>query len=296
MDHTFFLAANSGRGFVSCYEDFPGEGIFLHIIKGGPGTGKSSFMRRIHDAAAARGLDTETILCSGDPDSLDALCVPALGLAWVDGTAPHVREPVLFGVDSDYVNLGRFCRTPLPDAERQHAAYLNAAYKSCYRDAYALLCAALEAGQSGEASCLPPSDGRLRRRFLSAISCRGELRLEETLNILCKQNYVSPLGQADLAAAAEQAAGQGLDVIICPRPLDPGTLEAVLIPALSLALLAPPETQSTAARRARKDAVAKLAEAKALHDELESLYRPCMDFAALDAFTENCLASLFASC
>ena len=139
MDQTFFLAANSGQGFASCYDDFPGGGMFLHIIKGGPGTGKSSFMRCIRDEAAARGFDTETILCSGDPDSLDAVSIPALGLAWVDGTAPHVREPVLFGADSDYVNLGQFCRTPLSGPEQERAAALNAAYKACYREAYALL-------------------------------------------------------------------------------------------------------------------------------------------------------------
>ena len=296
MDQCYFLGANSGRGFVSCFEDFPGEGIFLHIIKGGPGTGKSSFMRRIRDAAAARGFDTETILCSGDPDSLDGLCVPALGQAWVDGTAPHAREPALFGVDADYVNLGRFCRTPLPEAERQHAAFLNTAYKSCYREAYALLHEALEAGR-GEAPPLPPlADGRLRRRYLSAITCRGELRLNATLETLCKQNYVSPLGPSDLAAAAEQAAGQGLDVIVCPRPLDAERLEAVLIPGLSLALLAPPEPGNAEARQALERAIGKLAEAKALHDELEALSRPFMDFTALEAFTEGWLAALFTSC
>ena len=88
MDQTFFLAANSGQGFFSLYDGFPGDGVFLHVVKGGPGTGKSGFLRRIRKAAQERGLDTETILCSGDPDSLDGLCVPALRQAWVDGTAP----------------------------------------------------------------------------------------------------------------------------------------------------------------------------------------------------------------
>ena len=66
MDQTFFLAANSGQGFFSLYDGFPGDGVFLHVIKGGPGTGKSGFLRRIREAAQKRGLDTETILCSGD--------------------------------------------------------------------------------------------------------------------------------------------------------------------------------------------------------------------------------------
>ena len=295
MDQTFFLAANSGRGFVSCYDDFPGPGVFLHIIKGGPGTGKSSFMRRIRAEAAARGLDTETVLCSGDPDSLDALSIPALSQAWVDGTAPHVREPVLFGMDSDYVNLGRFCRTPLPGRERERAAALNAAYKACYRDAYALLCEALDAEDAGPEPPAPHPLPGLRRRYLSAITCRGELRLTDTVEKLCKQNYVFQ-DAASLADAAERAAVQGLDVIVCPRPLDPARLEAVLLPALSLALLAPPETESAAARRARERAVGKLHEAKLLHDELEAVSHPFMDFSALDAFTECCVEELFASC
>ena len=99
MDRVFFLAANSGGGFYSLYDSFLPEGAYLHIIKGGPGTGKSSFMRRIKAAAEERGLDTETVLCSGDPDSLDALYIPALAQAWVDGTAPHVREPSVFEME-----------------------------------------------------------------------------------------------------------------------------------------------------------------------------------------------------
>ena len=293
MDQTFFLAANSGQGFASCYDSFPGRGMFLHIIKGGPGTGKSSFMRRIRDEAAARGFDTETILCSGDPDSLDAVSIPALGLAWVDGTAPHVREPVLFGADSDYVNLGQFCRTPLPEAEREKAAALNAAYKACYRDAYALLHEALEAENEAKPA-LPRPGGGLRRRYISAITCRGELRLTETLDKLCKQNYVFR-DAASLAAAAEQAAAQGLDVIACPRPLDPGRLEAVLLPELSLALHAPSPAESAASLQAREHAAKKLREAKSLHDELEAVIRPFMDFAALDAYAERCLGEVFAS-
>ena len=52
MDTVFFLAANSGKGFYSLYDGFPERrGVFLSIIKGGPGTGKSGFMRRISAAA-----------------------------------------------------------------------------------------------------------------------------------------------------------------------------------------------------------------------------------------------------
>ena len=43
-----FLGGNTCEGFLSLYDGFPPEeGAFLHVIKGGPGGGKSGFMRRI---------------------------------------------------------------------------------------------------------------------------------------------------------------------------------------------------------------------------------------------------------
>ena len=88
----FFLGANSPRGFVSFYEGWLDllQTNRLFIIKGTPGNGKSSFMRRIESALAKKGHGAEEILCSGDPRSLDGLRFPDLGVAFVDGTAPHV--------------------------------------------------------------------------------------------------------------------------------------------------------------------------------------------------------------
>ena len=47
----------------------------------------------VHKRAEEAGLDTEYILCSGDPDSLDAVILPAVGTAIVDGTAPQGVVP-----------------------------------------------------------------------------------------------------------------------------------------------------------------------------------------------------------
>ena len=137
MNQTYFLGGNSCRGFFSLYDGFPPEeGAFLHIIKGGPGTGKSGFMRKIAEAAEARGMEVHYVLCSGDPDSLDGVYIPALHAAWVDGTAPHVVEPRHFGADSDYVNLGRFVRLPMAEKDRGEIRRITAAYKALYAEAY----------------------------------------------------------------------------------------------------------------------------------------------------------------
>lgn len=104
----YFLGANSPGGFYSLYHELlPTEQAkAIYILKGGAGCGKSSLMRRVARHAEAVGLDTVSILCSGDPDSLDALILPQRGIAIVDGTAPHIVEPHYPGVVESYVDLG----------------------------------------------------------------------------------------------------------------------------------------------------------------------------------------------
>ena len=87
----FYLGANSPGGFHSLYDELlrPEEARSIYILKGGPGCGKSSLMRRVGAAMEEHGLDVEYIVCSGDPDSLDAVVIPALKTALVDGTSPH---------------------------------------------------------------------------------------------------------------------------------------------------------------------------------------------------------------
>ena len=87
----YFLGGNTPAGFYSLYHQLsdPARIRALYIIKGGPGSGKSTLMRRVERHALAAGLETEQVLCSGDPGSLDALVLPQLGAALVDGTAPQ---------------------------------------------------------------------------------------------------------------------------------------------------------------------------------------------------------------
>lgn len=97
----YFLGGNTPTGFYSLYHQLsePERLRALYIIKGGPGCGKSTLMRRVERHAQAAGLETQQVLCSGDPDSLDALILPQLGAALVDGTAPQGVVPLVhFGL------------------------------------------------------------------------------------------------------------------------------------------------------------------------------------------------------
>mgnify|MGYP004716821135 FL=1 len=256
MNVNCFLGANSAGGFFSLYGGFcSGEGDFLHLIKAGPGGGKSGFMRRIAQAAADHGYDTECVLCSGDPDSLDGVYIPALHVGFMDATAPHACEPVNFAYNSDYVNLGRFCgQISDPIIPR-----LTDEYRSMYKTAYAYLAAAgsvanaeipgliseetrqkvrkraqsaaeRELGRVNEACAA----AQVRRCFMRCISCKGELVLADDIKKLCKRIYLldDRCGLADiyLKQLHAEAKERGMGSISCLSPLCPDRLDALLLP------------------------------------------------------------------
>ena len=91
----FFLGANSEEGFFSLYDQLLGGRLDdLMILKGGPGCGKSTFMRRVGAAMERAGERVVYINCSGDPDSLDAAIFLDRNAAIVDGTSPHAAAPL----------------------------------------------------------------------------------------------------------------------------------------------------------------------------------------------------------
>ncbi|MCD7889548.1 MAG: hypothetical protein LUG23_06520 [Oscillospiraceae bacterium] len=103
---TYFMGYSTPTGFVTHLKDDIESGEFTtYIIKGGPGTGKSSLMKKI--ASEVSELDEpEIYYCSSDPNSLDAVLFDNLKVIIADGTAPHVIEPTYPGAREVLVDLG----------------------------------------------------------------------------------------------------------------------------------------------------------------------------------------------
>ena len=89
----YFLGANSAEGFVSLYDELIDESqaSAVYILKGGPGCGKSTLMKKVGEEMEKEGYAVEYILCSGDPGSIDGVFLPEKAAAIMDGTAPHGR-------------------------------------------------------------------------------------------------------------------------------------------------------------------------------------------------------------
>lgn len=91
----FFLGANTPQGFVSRFDQLadPADGWREFVIKGGPGTGKSTLMKHVADFAADRCERIELIHCSSDADSLDGVILHDVKTSIADGTPPHAVVP-----------------------------------------------------------------------------------------------------------------------------------------------------------------------------------------------------------
>ena len=136
----FFLGANSEEGFFSLYDQLLGGRLDdLMILKGGPGCGKSTFMRRVGAAMERAGERIVYINCSGDPDSLDGAIFLDRNAAIVDGTSPHVLEPTYAVASERYVDLTRFYDVDAAKARRAEIVALSDEYRAHYRSAYRIL-------------------------------------------------------------------------------------------------------------------------------------------------------------
>ena len=141
MQNKYFAASNSSRGFTSYFKEVFCRADIVYVVKGGPGTGKSSFMKRCSRRAEERGFWVENYCCSSDADSLDGVFVfdKKRSIAVLDGTAPHVWEPEFPGVRDQMVDLGQFWDGKLLLAQKNEIMALNRKKSAAYNKVYTYL-------------------------------------------------------------------------------------------------------------------------------------------------------------
>ena len=266
-DIRYFLGANSPDGFYSLYDQMidPDRARRIYILKGGPGCGKSTLMRRVAARAEELGQETEYIHCSGDPDSLDAVVLPGLGVAVADGTAPHVLEPRYPGAVERYVNLGECCRSQGLDDMRPAIIEATKRYKAGYANAYRCLAAAGKVREELRCTLTMPemeerlerrakgilsrevhrrreaAPGRVSKRFLGAVTHRGRVRFYGTAEAQCSRIYELAdryaLAHSLLLPLLEGTVRAGYDVVACPDPMAPERLAHLIVPELELGFI-----------------------------------------------------------
>ena len=147
-DKEYFAAANSHTGFISKFDKVFNRKNFkrIFILKGGPGTGKSTILKGLCSFGSENGFYTEAIYCSSDPHSLDGVILSNndLKIGVLDGTSPHAEEAVCPGVIDELVDLGSGFDTRLLEEKREAILRVSSFKKEAYEKAYGTLAEAAE--------------------------------------------------------------------------------------------------------------------------------------------------------
>jgi DNA replication protein DnaC len=89
-----FSGTLASNGQICFYENLTQDIKNRIVVKGRPGTGKSTMNKKIAKAAIEAGYDVEYYHCGFDAESIDMIIIPELSFAILDGTAPHVVDPI----------------------------------------------------------------------------------------------------------------------------------------------------------------------------------------------------------
>lgn len=265
----YFLAANSCQGFYSAFTDNYSvtDGWQVTLIKGGPGTGKSSFMRHLAAHGIKRGEETVLCACSSDPQSLDGVIFPERKKIVLDATAPHTVEPRCVGVCENIVDLGAFwSREKLQNARAEilteaaqnkhfHAAAARhlAAAGQLMNDRYKIAAAATDTDKVFSFAkrlakqYLPPvrgnAVGREWVRFIEGTTPKGILSYPKTVTehfdeIMMLTDSRGSVSAPLMAKLREEALRAGYDILTLKNPFFPETrIDHLLIPERSLAFV-----------------------------------------------------------
>ncbi|HEX3046272.1 MAG TPA: PRK06851 family protein, partial [Bacillota bacterium] len=261
----FFPGNNTPLGFFSYYDYIIGpEATRIMVIKGGPGVGKSSFMKEIAAELNQQGFDVELHHCSSDNNSLDGLVFPQLKVALIDGTSPHVVDPRNPGAVDEILHLGDFWneagmrqgRSEIIALNREVGRLFGRAYrylkaaKAVHEDLEAIYSEAVDWGGVNQLAAdlidaiferrpISPKPGKIRRLFISAITPDGFRNylpglVEEAPTVYAIEGPPGTGKATLLARIAKTAEELGINGEAFCCAFDPYKIEHLLLPSLGV--------------------------------------------------------------
>lgn len=163
----FFGAAtvDGAKDYINVLTKTVGKRYF---IKGRPGTGKSTFLKKIAEYALNRGFDAEIYHCSFDPGSLDMIILRELDLCLFDSTSPHEYFPVR--ETDEVIDIYEIAVAPGTDEENaEQISAFSSAYKQAVGEATAYVCEAKRLLDEADARIMPLLDPILIEKKVQTI-------------------------------------------------------------------------------------------------------------------------------
>lgn len=287
----YYAGGNTAKGFYSLYDSALKGLERLYILKGGPGTGKSSLMKKIGLLMEEKDLDVEYLHCASDNKSIDGVLLPTLKLGIVDGTAPHVIEPKAPGVIEEYVNLGVAWDSSKLSEYKDEILVLNEKISEKFNEAYQTFAASLRAHDDIEEIYISNMDfskanqltndiilrfygeqsldkeSKVQHRFLGAATPNGAVDFIQNLTADIEKRYFikgrAGSGKSTMLKKIVTAGEErGFDVEVYHCGFDPNSLDMVILRELGVAIF-----DSTAPHEYFPDRVS---------DEIIDMYETCI--------------------
>lgn len=261
-----FPGAVTSQGFYSFYHYMIQQNAkHIFILKGGPGVGKSTFMKKIGQTMLDRGYDIEYHCCSSDNGSVDGVVIPNLKIALLDGTAPHIVDPKNPGAVDEIVNLGDYWDEAMIKQSRNEITSCNLKVSGYFQRAYFALQEAKIALDEwkyytksyqdwvkinkmtlrieNEIFNTPAREhGNERHLFAWGHTPQGKTQYIDTL-LYDTDTLYTLIGQPGigkstfLARIAERASTYGLNVEYYHSTLDPARLDLIILPDLRMSFV-----------------------------------------------------------
>lgn len=262
-----FPGGNTSKGFYSFYRYILSQDDAKRIfcLKGGPGTGKSSLMKKVGAYFLNKGYTIEYHHCSSDNNSLDGVVIKELNIAIIDGTSPHIVDPITPGAVDEIVNMGAALDMSKLEANKRNIISINKEISKCYKRAYRYLGAArcvhddwsslnYESLDSNKVSVLietlkndilrndKSGYGDERHLFGTALTPNGIVSYVDNLSKAFSNAYVLTggpgFGKTDiLRLIGSCAQKKGYFVEYLHDPFIPERLEHIFIPELDICVL-----------------------------------------------------------
>lgn len=266
----YFPGNNTPEGFFSYYRYIMGqrEASKIICIKGGPGTGKSTFLKRVGALLAEAGEPVDFLHCSADENSLDGIIAVDKRAAIIDGTSPHVIDPITPGAVDSIINFGDFwndrkiagCKEDIIAGNEECSRWYKIAYN--YLSAAKCACDSMSGIHSEGIEVseiyklaadiiareykrydISLKAGQIRKFFATGITPSGTVSYVKTLLTDIHRIYFVNIPEgfgscSFMDILLEGAVYRGFDAEAYYCPMDPARkIEHLVIPELSLAFI-----------------------------------------------------------